>query len=136
MRSLAAALIVSSTLASPALASDRSGAADAATARPEIERRADELVGRMTLGEKIGQLVQVNAQAGTVPDTLRERVRQGRIGSMLNEIVPAASQELQRIAVEESRLGIPLLMGRDVIHGYRTIFPIPLGQAAAWDPDW
>jgi hypothetical protein len=53
---------------------------------------------------------------------------------MLNEIVPAASQEIQRIAVEESRLGIPLLMGRDVIHGYRTIFPIPLGQAAAWEP--
>ena len=109
--------------------------ASAATARQEIERRADELLGRMTLSEKIGQLVQVNASGGTVPDALKERLRQGRIGSMLNEIVPAASLEIQRIAVEESRLGIPLLMGRDVIHGYRTIFPIPLGQAAAWDPD-
>ena len=88
----------------------------------------------MTLAEKIGQLVQINASGGQLPDALKERLRQGRLGSMLNEIVPAASQEIQRIAVEESRLGIPLLMGRDVIHGYRTIFPIPLAQAAAWNP--
>ena len=53
---------------------------------------------------------------------------------MLNEIVPAASQEIQRIAVEESRLGIPLIMGRDVIHGYRTIFPIPLGAGGGVEP--
>ena len=107
----------------------------ATAAREQLERRVEELVARMTLPEKIGQLVQVNASGGTVPDALKERLRQGRIGSMLNEIVPAASQEIQRIAVEESRLGIPVLMGRDVIHGYRTIFPIPLGQAAAWDAD-
>ena len=109
--------------------------ASASAAERDVERRANELLARMTLTEKIGQLVQVNASGGQVPDALRQRVREGRIGSMLNEIVPAASQELQRIAVEESRLGIPLLMGRDVIHGYRTIFPIPLGQAAAWDPE-
>jgi beta-glucosidase len=107
----------------------------ASAADRDVERRADELLARMTLAEKIGQLVQVNASGGQLPDALRQKVREGRIGSMLNEIVPAASQELQRIAVEESRLGIPLLMGRDVIHGYRTIFPIPLGQAAAWDAD-
>ena len=109
--------------------------ASASAAERDVERRANELLARMTLTEKIGQLVQINASGGQVPDALRQRVREGRIGSMLNEIVPAASQELQRVAVEESRLGIPLLMGRDVIHGYRTIFPIPLGQAAAWDPD-
>ena len=88
----------------------------------------------MTLAEKIGQMVQINDFDGALPESLEQRLRQGGIGSMLNEVVPAASQEIQRIAVEESRLGIPLLMGRDVIHGYRTIFPIPLGQAAAWDP--
>jgi beta-glucosidase len=99
----------------------------------DVDRRVDALLARMTLTEKIGQMVQVNASRGEIPPALKERLRQGRIGSMLNEIVPATSQELQRIAVEESRLGIPLLMGRDVIHGYRTIFPIPLAQAAAWD---
>ena len=99
----------------------------------DIEHRVEELLARMTLTEKVGQMVQIN-HYGEVPESLKLRLRQGRVGSMLNEIVPAASTEIQRIAVEESRLGIPLLMGRDVIHGYRTIFPIPLGQAAAWDP--
>ncbi len=103
-------------------------------AERDVERRANELVAKMTLPEKIGQLVQINDYDGAIPESLKQRLRQGRVGSMLNEIVPAASQEIQRIAVEESRLGIPLLMGRDVIHGYRTIFPIPLGQAAAWEP--
>jgi beta-glucosidase len=128
MRTLTAAVLAATSLALPALTAAQAPAADA-------DHRAGELLARMTLAEKIGQLVQVNAQGGTLPDALRQRVREGRIGSMLNEIVPAASLELQRIAVEESRLGIPLLMGRDVIHGYRTIFPIPLGQAAAWDPE-
>ncbi len=132
MRNVTAALLVTTTLALPALAPAPATAADS---RQEIERRAGELLARMTLAEKIGQLVQVNAQGGAIPDALRQRVREGRIGSMLNEVVPAASQELQRVAALESRLGIPLLMGRDVIHGYRTIFPIPLAQAAAWDPD-
>jgi beta-glucosidase len=97
--------------------------------------RVEALLARMTLVEKIGQMVQVNSGKGEIPDELKRRLREGRIGSMLNEIVPETNRELQRIAVEESRLGIPLLMGRDVIHGYRTIFPIPLGQAAAWDPE-
>ena len=108
--------------------------ASASAAERDVERRVNELLARMTLAEKIGQLVQINASGGQLPDALKERLRQGRLGSMLNEIVPAASLEIQRIAVEESRLGIPLLMGRDVIHGYRTIFPIPLAQAAAWNP--
>jgi beta-glucosidase len=112
------------------------GIAISATAgERDVERRVEELLARMTLAEKVGQMVQINAYRGEVPEALKLRLRQGRVGSMLNEIAPAASTEIQRIAVEESRLGIPLLMGRDVIHGYRTIFPIPLGQAAAWDPD-
>jgi beta-glucosidase len=99
-----------------------------------VDKRLEELLARMTLSEKVGQMVQINDFDGVVSDDLKKRLREGRIGSMLNEIVPKASMEIQRIAIEESRLGIPLIMGRDVIHGYRTIFPIPLGQAAAWDP--
>ena len=88
----------------------------------------------MTLREKIGQMVQVAGPKGGIPDALRRQLREGRIGSMLNVTEPAISCELQRIAVEESRLGIPLIIGRDVIHGCRTIFPIPLALAATWDP--
>jgi beta-glucosidase len=89
----------------------------------------------MTVAEKVGQLHQVNGAEGAIPEALAQGVREGRIGSVLNEVDRATLTELQRIAVEESRLGIPLLVGRDVIHGFRTIFPIPLGQAATWDAD-
>ena len=106
-----------------------------AFSRPQdIDQRVEALLARMTLAEKIGQMTQVNDFDGKIPDSLRERLREGRIGSMLNEVVPEAAAEIQRVAMQESRLGIPLMMGRDVIHGFRTIFPIPLGQAAAWDP--
>jgi beta-glucosidase len=74
---------------------------------------------------------QVNGGAGSA---LYQAVREGRVGSVLNEVNVGELNELQRIAVQESRLGIPLLIGRDVIHGFKTIFPIPLGQAASWDP--
>ncbi len=107
-----------------------------ALSRPQdVEARVEALIGQMTLEEKIGQMIQINDFDGKIPDTLRQQLREGRIGSMLNEVVPETSREIQRIAMEESRLGIPLIMGRDVIHGFRTIFPIPLGQAAAWDPE-
>lgn len=99
-----------------------------------IERRVRELLARMTLEEKIGQLAQVQSGGGHVPDHLRQSLREGRVGSVINEVHAATVNELQRIAVEESRLGIPLLIGRDVIHGFRTVFPIPLGQAASWNP--
>jgi beta-glucosidase len=122
--SAAAGLVLQAALCAPASAAER-----------DVDRRVEELLAKMTLTEKVGQLVQINDYDGALPDALKQRLREGRIGSMLNEVVPAASREIQRIAVEESRLGIPLLMGRDVIHGYRTIFPIPLGQAAAWNPD-
>ncbi|MGH1362144.1 MAG: glycoside hydrolase family 3 N-terminal domain-containing protein [Calditrichia bacterium] len=91
------------------------------------------LLKRMTLDEKIGQMVQINDFNGEISDDLKEKLRTGKIGSMLNEVVPEASAEIQRIAREESRLGIPIIMARDVIHGFRTIFPIPLGQASAWN---
>ncbi len=106
------------------------------TNEPEvIEPRVRALLAQMTLAEKIGQMHQVNASHGYAPDYLGEDLRAGRIGSVLNLVNVAAVNELQRIAVEESRLGIPLLVGRDVIHGFRTVMPIPLGQAATWNPD-
>jgi beta-glucosidase len=89
----------------------------------------------MSVQEKIGQLQQVNGAGGHVPDHLRDAIRDGRVGAVLNEVHVETVNELQRIAVEESRLGVPLLVARDVIHGFKTIFPIPLGQAATWDPD-
>ena len=89
----------------------------------------------MTLAEKIGQLTQVNAEDGRISDDLRAAVKAGKVGAVLNAVDIGAVNELQRIAVQESRLGIPLLMGRDVIHGFKTVLPIPLGQAAAWNPE-
>lgn len=89
----------------------------------------------MTLEEKVGQLSLVQAAGGHVAEAQRHAIQQGRVGSLLNEVDVATANELQRIAVEESRLGIPLLIGRDVIHGFKTIFPIPLGQAASWSPE-
>jgi beta-glucosidase len=104
----------------------------------EIQRhdqQVAELLARMTLAEKIGQMTQVNGAGGNLPDELREAVKSGHIGSILNEVDVDTVNELQRIAVQESRLGIPLLIGRDVIHGFNTILPIPLGQAASWNPE-
>jgi len=89
----------------------------------------------MTLSEKIGQMNQRNASEGYAPDYLAEDLRAGRLGAVLNVVEADVVNELQRIALEESRLGIPLLVGRDVIHGFRTVMPIPLGQAATWNPD-
>ena len=88
----------------------------------------------MTVAEKVGQLVQVNAPGG-IPDELHRSLAAGSIGSLLNVVDVEVANEMQRITVDESRLGIPLLLARDVIHGFKTIFPIPLGQAATWDPE-
>ncbi|WP_018701282.1 glycoside hydrolase family 3 N-terminal domain-containing protein [Amorphus coralli] len=101
--------------------------------------RIDALIADMTLAEKIGQLVMVTAgQATTGPVAASDPVallREGRVGSLLNLWGAAETRAMQRIAVNESRLGIPLFFGFDVIHGHRTIFPIPLGEAAAFDAD-
>ena len=95
-----------------------------------VERQIDELLSQMTLEEKIAQMTQVCG--GQISDNIAEQIRNGA-GSMLNS-VGAEADYYQRIAVEESRLGIPMIFARDVIHGFRTIFPIPLGQAATFDP--
>jgi beta-glucosidase len=100
-----------------------------------VEQRIAALIGRMTLSEKIGQMNQVNADGKGDPELLGDTIREGRTGAVLNQVDWRTVNALQRIAVEESRLGIPLLVGRDVIHGFRTVMPIPLGQAATWNPD-
>jgi beta-glucosidase len=102
---------------------------------PDLERRIDALLARMTLDEKIGQMSQSTSMASPISAQIKDEIRRGRWGSFLNAGSPADRVEAQRIAVEDSRLGIPLVFGRDVIHGYRTIFPIPLGQAASWNAD-
>jgi beta-glucosidase len=99
-----------------------------------IEQQVHLLLGKMTLSEKIGQMWQRNASEGHPADYLRDDLRAGRIGAVINVVDVEVVNELQRIAVEESRLGIPLLVGRDVIHGFRTIMPLPLGLAATWNP--
>ena len=99
----------------------------------DVERQIDQLLAKMTLAEKIGQMNQVSA--GGDVSRYAESLRNGQVGSILNEVDPARINEFQRIAVEESRLGIPLLVGRDVIHGFHTVFPIPLGLAATFDPE-
>jgi beta-glucosidase len=101
----------------------------------DIESRIDELIRRMTLEEKLGQMSQSTSLGSPVSENSRREIRSGRWGSFLNAGSAADRVEAQRIATKESRLGIPLIFGRDVIHGYRTVFPIPLGQAASWDPE-
>jgi len=92
----------------------------------------------MTLDEKVGQLVQYSAGQATGPGTgrtdYRDMIARGQIGALLNVVAPHQINEYQRIAMERSRLHIPLLFGLDVIHGFKTEFPIPLGLASTWDP--
>jgi beta-glucosidase len=96
-----------------------------------IDQRIDDLLSRMTLDEKVGQLVQYT----DFNEDRAAAIREGRIGSLLNVTGAENTNRVQRIAIEESRLGIPILFGLDVIHGYRTIFPIPLATASSWDPE-
>jgi len=100
--------------------------------RLPAEQRADALIEAMTLEEKAGQVSQ-QFMFGQF-DEFAPAVRDGKVGSLLFVTDPAQINRLQKVAVEESRLKIPLLFGYDVIHGFRTIFPVPLGNAASWDP--
>lgn len=106
--------------------------ATAAVSDSEIEAKVDSLLARMELSEKLGQLNQISPWDY---NDLAGRVATGQVGSILNYNDPELVNKIQRVAVEESRLGIPLIVSRDVIHGYKTIFPIPLGQAATFDPE-
>ncbi len=97
---------------------------------PAIEAKVQALLNQMTVEEKIGQLSQLDYREHGSD----ERVRRGQVGAYLNLTDPAEINRVQRLAVEQSRMHIPLLMGFDVINGYRTLFPISLAQAATWDP--
>src|SRR3984885_12128329 len=114
-------------------------ARETGVADPKRDARVESLLRSMTLDEKIGQLVQYSAGQPTGPGTGRsdykEMIARGQIGALLNVIETPLINEYQRIAIEKSRLHIPLLFGLDVLHGFRTEFPIPLGMASTWDPD-
>ena len=103
----------------------------------KMERYIDNLISRMTLREKIGQMTLPTGGdlvSGSVKNSeLSESIRKGEVGGILNVKGVEKISELQRIAVEESRLGIPLIVGADVVHGYETIFPIPLAMSCSWD---
>jgi beta-glucosidase len=102
-----------------------------------IEQRVSQLLAQMTLEEKIGQIVHF-ADSSTGPGSphadYREQVAMGRVGSVENITGAVETNSLQKLAVENSRLHIPLVFALDVIHGYRTIFPVPLAMASTWDP--
>ena len=97
------------------------------------EQRVESLLQQMTLQEKIGQLNQLSV--GGFDQNTADMMRAGMVGSILNECNPKVLNRYQKAAVEESRLGIPLIISRDVIHGFKTMFPIPLGLAATFDPE-
>ncbi|MBM3929537.1 MAG: glycosyl hydrolase, partial [Sphingomonadales bacterium] len=105
--------------------------------RPEMRAFIDNLMAQMTLAEKIGQLTLLTSDWVSTGPTLRagykEDIAAGKVGSIFNAHSVAYTRELQRLAVEGTRLKIPLLFGYDVIHGHRTMFPISLGEAASWD---
>ncbi len=108
-------------------------------ARAEMKRFIDSLVSRMTLEEKVGQLTQsVGRRGGAGPRVAaggEAEIRAGKVGSFLGVFGAQLTHELQRIAVEESRMKIPLLFADDIEHGFRTIFPVPLAEVASFDPD-
>ena len=106
----------------------------ASAQRPSAEPKIDSLIARMTLEEKLGQLNQLSVDGQPNAEQMA-LVRKGLVGSLFNLTGAAATHDAQQLAVTESRLHIPLIFGQDVIHGYRTIFPIPLGEAASWDPE-
>ncbi|MBX2987222.1 MAG: beta-glucosidase BglX [Bdellovibrionaceae bacterium] len=104
---------------------------------PKMKPFIDQLMAKMTLQEKVGQLVQYSADMAVTGATIRadyqNEIEKGQVGSIFNAYTPAFTRQLQRLAVEKTRLKIPLLFAYDVIHGHKTIFPIPLGESASWD---
>ena len=109
------------------------------TSAIQLVRETDDfvssLIAQMDLAEKIGQMCQIDVAGEALSEELKARLSAGEVGSIINQVDVALVNEIQRIAVEESRLGIPLLIGRDVIHGFKTVLPIPIGQAASWNGD-
>lgn len=105
--------------------------------RSSVDARIDSLISIMTLDEKVGQLTLYTSDLDVTGAHIREGyvddLREGKVGAIFNAIGADYTRKLQQISVDETRLGIPLLFGYDVVHGYKTIFPIPLGETASWD---
>ena len=127
---------------SPAPSSEKAPHSDSsapALSEPNVEKKIDELLHKMTLEEKVGQLVQYSAGQPTGPGTGRtdydDMIRKGEVGALFNITTARQVNAFQHVAVEQSRLHIPLLFGLDVIHGFRTEFPVPLGLSSSWNPD-
>ncbi|HKE14300.1 MAG TPA: glycoside hydrolase family 3 N-terminal domain-containing protein [Kofleriaceae bacterium] len=115
---------------------DAAGDSDAAGERAGRDSpRIDELLGRMTIEEKLGQLAQVAGVRLPLEESFLAPIRRGEVGSLLGVAGADLTRRLQTVAVEQSRLHIPLLFAHDVIHGYRTIFPVPLAEAASFNPE-
>jgi beta-glucosidase len=147
-------LLLSSSLTGQTVSKASASASNPQLVSPAVESRVEALLKRMTLEEKIGQLVQYNDAGYATPTPTSENksnviganppvnyrvdsmklAATGRLGSMLNTIGKERTNRLQRAAVEQSRLHIPILFGADIIHGFRTVYPVPLGLAAMWDP--
>ena len=126
-------LIVSAALAQTAPAASKDGISN-----PALDARVEALLKKMTLEEKVGQLVQYSAGQPTGPGTGRtdyeDMIAKGQVSSLFNVVEPKQINAYQKIAIEKSRLHIPILFGLDVIHGFKTEFPIPLALASTWDP--
>ena len=107
------------------------------TATDPIDKRIDSLLTLMTLDEKVGQLTLYTSDWDVTGPTMRsgykEDIKAGKVGAIFNAFTANYTRELQKLAVEGTRLHIPLIFGYDVIHGHRTIFPIPLGLSSSWD---
>jgi beta-glucosidase len=137
-RSLALSLLLLAGLGSFSATAQTRAVSNPQLASKDVNARVDALLKRMTLEEKIGQTVQYAAGYATGPNASNlkydDLVLKGQLGSMLNVVGAEATNHYQRIAVEKSRLHIPIVFGQDVIHGHRTTFPIPLAIAASFDP--
>src|SRR5688572_20197659 len=104
---------------------------------PAMDKFINELMSKMTIEEKIGQLnlvsVGFDVTGPIVSKNVEEKIQKGNVGGVFNTFTPIAVRKLQEMAVQKTRLKIPLIFGYDVIHGHRTIFPVPLGLSASWD---
>ncbi len=131
-------LLVAASLAALPIAAQTAPASNAQLASPALNLSVEALLKKMTLEEKIGQLAQFSAGYATGPGASNlkwdELAAKGQIGSFINVVGAEATNHYQHLAVEKTRLHIPILFGQDVIHGHRTTFPVPLAVAASWDP--
>jgi beta-glucosidase len=131
-KNLGSALLFFLALATAPLAPSQTPSSAAPPDEAALHQRAEALLEQMTLEEKLGQLNQLFAFGP--PGSFDEAVSRGQLGSLLFVTDPAQINHYQHLAVEKSRLHIPLIFGFDVIHGFRTIFPVPIAMAASWDP--